>query len=273
MCRLPAAALVLALATAACVAPGATVEDPTPSVGLQDPTFEPLPTDDPASPAAISPTPDATTPDPAVTSLPAPSPEQTPSRAPTPASTPTPTPMATTTGEDEAPPVEPIPLSGTLVDGTGDLRGLEASRAPGYADLREVVLTMRPDRGRITIAFAAPAPDAGEDDEILNVATYHDVTGDGQVDYEIWASMTANGWGTSWFDLRAGTARYAADDDVEVEVVDGVVVLTFPSSHLDGARSGQWLASSEWGTGLSISSGTSAVDDVPDDRSGAAWPD
>lgn len=272
MCRLPAAAVVLALAAAACVAPGATVEDTTPTVGLQDPTFEPLPTDEPAPATSTSPSPTATTtpPSPAATSAPAPSPEATAATgAPSPASTTT----ATPTPEDDTPPAEPVPLSGTLVDGTGDLRGLESSRAPGYADLREVVLTMRPDRGRIAISFAEPAPDAGEDDEILNVATYHDVTGDGKVDYEIWASMTANGWGTSWFDLRTGTARYAADDDVEVEVVDGVVVLTFPSSHLDGARSGRWLASSEWGTGLSISSGTSAVDDVPDDRSGAAWPD
>lgn len=269
MCRLPAALLVLALTTAACVAPGASVEDPGPTVGLQDPTFAPLPTEttEPATSAPASPV--ATGSETATPNAPATTPPDEPEPAPTPTAEPTTGPDA----PDEPASPRPAPVTGRLEDATGDLRGLEAARAPGHADLREVVLTMGADEGRITIAFADPAPEAGEDDEILNVATYHDVTGDGQVDYEIWASMTANGWGTSWFDLRAGTARYAADDDVDVEVVDGVVVLTFPPSHLDDTRSGQWLASSEWGTAVTISSGTSAIDDAPDDRSGAAWPD
>lgn len=265
MCRLPAAALVLLLTGTACVAPGASVEDPAPTVGLQDPTFAPLPSAsaEPSTTDAVTPTADAASP--TVPSTAPAAPDPTTGETAAPVASPGPTPA----GE----PAAPVPVRGTLVDGTGDLRGLEAARAPGHADLREVVLTMGPDQGRITIAFADPAPEQGEGDEILNVATYHDVTGDGRVDYELWASMTANGWGTSWFDLRNGTARYAADDDVDVEVVDGVVVLTFPPSHLDDARSGQWLASSEWGTALSIGSGTSATDDVPDDRSGAAWPD
>lgn len=159
------------------------------------------------------------------------------------------------------------------MDGTGDLQGVGRSSAPAHADLRSLALEVAGDTATITIGFAGPAPEQGEGDDILNVATYHDVTGDGSVDYEIWASLTADGWGTSWYDVRNGTARFAADDDVDVDVVDGAVVLTFPPGHLGGARSGRWLASSEWGSVATISSGTSTTDDAPDDRSGRTWPD
>lgn len=262
----PALALLLTVALTACVAPGADVpEDDT--AGLQQPTFTPLAGTSPPSASDV-----------AATSGPATPPPPSPTGTPSDTMTPEPSTAAPTgTGEPTSPATPTAAptastLRGVLTDGTDDLSGLQSGQAPEYADLREVTLTMGGAQGRITLGFAGPAPEAGEGDEILNVATYHDVTGDGNVDYEIWASLTADGWGTSWYDIRNGTARFAAEDDVEVEVVDGVVVLTFPPSHLDDARSGRWLASSEWGTALSMSSGTSATDDAPDDRSGTAWP-
>lgn len=256
-----AVALLVAATLTACVAPGAEVPDEE-SVGLQQPTFAPL-----------SPTP-STTPSDDVSASPAPV-VPSPSRSGAPGtSAPTPAPTASEVSREPTatPTATPRPVRGVLFDGTGDMEGLQAGQAPDHADLRELTLHMGAEEGRITLAFAAPAPEAADGDQILNVATYHDVSGDGNVDYEIWASLTSEGWGTSWYDLRAGTARFAAEDEVDVEVVDGVVVLTFPPSHLDDARSGRWLASSEWGTALTMSSGTSATDDAPDDRSGAAWP-
>lgn len=251
-------ALALGVAGSACVAPGTTVEEGTQNEGLQAPTFAPLPESTTTGPAMVEP------------------PSSAPSgTGPTPASTSSPT-AASSPAAESSPgstaAASPRAVRGQLDDATGDLQGLEGGRAPPHADLRRVVLEQGPSTGTITIAFAGPAPEAAEGDHILNVATYHDVTGDGRVDYEIWASLTSDGWGTAWYDLREGTARYAADDDVEVAVVDGDVVLTFPAGHLDHARSGQWLASSEWGTSVTISSGTSATDDAPDDRAGRPWP-
>lgn len=261
--RLALLALALGLGASACVAPGTTAEEETQAEGLQAPTFAPLdePTTDAPTTAAGS---DPSTPGPTSTDTP-PSPAATasPTAAASPAAEASPGPTASAT---------PATLRGQIDDGTGDLQGLESGRAPDHADLRRVVLEQGPSTGRITITFAGPAPEATEGDHVLNVATYHDVTGDGRVDYEIWASLTSDGWGTAWYDLREGTARFAADDDVDVAVVDGDVVLTFPAGHLDHARSGQWLASSEWGTSMTISSGTSATDDAPDDRSGRPWP-
>ena len=253
---------VLALLGSGCVAPGAQVPEDEPTGGLQAPTFTPLDAGTTTDAASATPSTNPSSPAPRA------------SATPTDAATATPTPSTTTTasGTAASSPTPRPPVRGTLTDGTGDLEGLNRSNAPGYADLRAVRLEMAGDRGTIRVDFAAPAPEAGEGDEIVNVATYHDVTGDGNVDYEIWASLTSDGWGTSWYDLRNGTARFAADDDVDVEIEDGTLVLTFPASHLDGARSGQWLASSEWGTSLAMSAGTTVTDDAPDDRSGRRWP-
>lgn len=254
----------LALALSACVAPGARLE-PVPTGGLQPPTFEPLPPDargtegsqagtptasaTPATPPAPSDGPSPATPDPEGTTTSSPAPTNPPSGS----------------GASE-------PRRGVLEDGTGDLDGLGANRAPAHADLRRVTLELTDTEGRIVVEFAGPAPENGEGDEIVNVATYHDVTGDGAVDYEIWASLTVDGWGTAWYDIRNGTARFASEDDVAVDVVEGTLVLTFPSSHLGDATSGQWLASSEWGTPLTIGTSTAVTDDAPDDRAGRAWP-
>lgn len=270
----------LALASAGCVAPGASTE-PEPPAGLQQPTFTPLPTDAGTAPSSPSAAPVAD--DPLATDAPTavgtmPDDARTPPVASAPAS-PEPPPSPASESRAEADPAttpageaaDPA-VRGALSDGTGDLRGLAAARAPDHADLRQLDLVVGTQEAQIRIAFAAPAPESAEGDSILNVATYHDVTGDGHIDYEIWASLTSDGWGTSWFDIREGTARFAADDDVEVEVVDGALLLTFPPSHLGGARSGRWLASSEWGTVVDMSAGASAKDDAPDDRTGQAWP-
>lgn len=268
----------LALATTGCVAPGASTEPEAPA-GLQQPTFTPLATEAATQPE--SPTQAPTTTETATAGTPT-SGASAPADAPTSAATDAPTssepppaagpatePAATTPRDDAtAPPA----VRGTLADDTEDLRGLAATRAPEHADLRDLELVVDHDQAQIRIAFAAPAPESADDDSILNIATYHDVTGDGRIDYEIWTSLTADGWGTSWFDIREGTARYAADDDVEVEVVDGVVVLTFSPNHLGGARSGRWLASSEWGSAVDMRAGASAEDDAPDERTGQPWP-
>lgn len=250
---LPVAALVLG----GCVAPGAQTPEDDGTGGLPVPTFTPFET--------------ATTTQPQPTDTPTvrasdrePTAEATTANPTEPAPTPTPPPTSPTQ--------PPAPLIGTIPDNSGDLRGLSASQAPDHADLTQAVLVRRGDRGTIRITFAAPAPERGDGDEILNVATYHDVTGDGRIDHEIWASLTADGWGTSWHDLRTGESRYAADDDVEVAIEQGELVLTFPFSALADATTSRWMVATQWGTGTTLMAGDGVRDDAPDDRRGRRWP-
>ncbi len=250
---LPAVALLLG----GCVAPGAQVPDDDTTGGLPVPTFTPLDTATTAPPQPTS------------TSTAAPSEPEPTARATT--TNPTDT-VPTPTPPPASPTQPPAPLIGSIPDDTGDLRGLGASQAPDHADLAQALLVRRGDRGTIRITFAAPAPESGDGDEILNVATYHDVTGDGRIDREIWASLTADGWGTSWHDLRTGESRYAADDDVEVAIEQGELVLTFPFTALADATTSRWMVATQWGTATTLMAGDGVRDDAPDDRRGRRWP-
>lgn len=245
---------VVALLLGGCVAPGAEGPEDG-ATGLPAPTFAPLETATTGQPTGTS---TATASDPEPTA---------------PATTDSSTdPAPTSTRPAPSPTPPPVRLTGSIPDDAGDLRGLGASQAPDHADLTEARLVRRGDRGTIRITFAGPAPESGDGDEILNVATYHDITGDGRIDREIWASLTADGWGTSWHDLRTGESRYAADDDVEVAIEQGQLVLTFPFSALAGATTSRWMVATQWGTGTTLMAGDGVRDDAPDDRQGRRWP-
>lgn len=249
--------LAAALLLGGCVAPGADVPEDGATGGLPVPTFTPLET-----PTTAPPTP------PPTSTTPAPDPE--PTARPTTVNPVEPTPSLTEPAPSPTP--APVQLVGSIPDASGDLRGLGASQAPDHADLTQALLVRQGDRGTIRITFAGPAPESGEGEEILNVATYHDVTGDGRIDREIWASLTADGWGTSWHDLRTGESRYAADDEVEVAIEQGELVLTFPFSALADATASRWMAATQWGTGATLMAGDGVRDDAPDDRQGRRWP-
>jgi hypothetical protein len=243
MSRSSAVALAVVLAVA-CVPPGTdTTPDDDATAELVAPTFSPVPTAPvPTTPASAS------DPGPAPTSV-----------------TPGPTTSATPS------PPQPLHLTGTIEDGTNDLDGEGASDAPDWADLRRATLLREDEQVTITIEFAQPAPEFGRDNEIVNIATYHDITGDGHVDFEIWASLTADGWGTSYWDNQDGTVQYAAEDDVDIAVEGGDLVLTFPPGHLDNATVGRWQVSLEY-VGQTLVFQRLAGDEAPDDRNGAWWP-
>lgn len=253
--------LLAALLLGGCVAPGADGPEDDATGGLPVPTFTPLETGTTPQPTGTStaPTSDPQPADRATTGSP---PRATDPTTPSPTANP-PAPSPTST---------PLLLIGSIPDDTGDLRGLGASQAPDHADLAQALLVRQEDRGTIRITFAGPAPERGDDDEILNVATYHDVTGDGRIDREIWASLTADGWGTSWHDLRTGESRYAANDDVEVAIEQGELVLTFPFSALADVTTSRWMVATQWGTGTTLMAGDGVRDDAPDDRRGRRWP-
>lgn len=156
-----------------------------------------------------------------------------------------------------------------LRDPVGDVTGFGS---PDWADLRGARLVGNGPTFTLTHVLAGPAPREGDGQETMNIATFFDVDGDGNIDYEIWANLSPEGWGTSYFDERQGTARYAADDDVDVEVVDTSVQLRFPVSHLGEAPSFRWSIASEYGPYEAIGTDAMARDYLPDDRSGRPFP-
>lgn len=160
--------------------------------------------------------------------------------------------------------------SGRLDDSAGDVTGLTS---PGWADLRSAELARANSGFTLTHEANEAFPEQGHGTNTMNIATFVDIDGDGDIDYEIWANLSPEGWGTSYFDEREGTARYAADDSVDVEVVDGDVVLRFPASHLAQAPSFRWSIASEYGPYEAIGTDAMARDYLPDDRSGRPFPD
>lgn len=183
---------------------------------------------------------------------------------PPPATTPAPPPA------DEGAGVQP---TGTITDPGGDVRaGTPLQEPPGYVDLRSLALTREEDGYEVRVELDAPAPERRDGERITNIATFYDVDGDGELDYQVYATSTPDGWGSAYFDHVAGESRYADDDEVDVTVEDGAVVMRFPLAHLGGADRLQWSAASQWGTFEELQTGTEARDRAPDDGHGVLWP-
>lgn len=253
---------MISLMLSACVGPAdraRLTEEQRPTDALE-PSFSPLPS---------ATTESEDTPDPTAAST---------------ATGPTPTaPAENPTSEPEAPeepspveasperstPGDPAPIMARLDDPAGDVTGVGS---PDWADLRGARLIRDGTTFTLTHVLVGSAPRQGDGQNTMNIATFFDIDGDGTIDYEIWANLSPNGWGTSYFDEREGTARYAADDDVDVEVVDGDVQLRFPTSHLADAPSFRWSIASEYGPYQAIGTDAMARDYLPDDRSGRPFP-
>jgi len=161
---------------------------------------------------------------------------------------------------------------GSVSDVRGDERHAALSTPPGYADLTGAELT-HSDAGfllrvRATAAFPTRQEDA---DQTENVVFYADVDGDGKVDYEIWASLADNGWGTSLFDNANGDAYYGDNSGVSASVRGGDLVVTFTLGHLAGADRFRWSIGAEWGTYTEVQAGSTSYDAAPD-TGAAAFP-
>lgn len=273
--HLPAFVLVMVLA--ACVPPGIGEEaDEASGAGRYDalqPTFPPRapePAHGGASPpnqqdelssAGAAPSAsDAENPPPTVPPSPTTSPLPSREAAPTPVP-----PDAVGSNEPAS-----LRLSSRLPDDAGDGTAVPPSSPPDHADL--VGSELRRDGGTFTLTHAlrGGAPGEGDGEHTMNIATFVEVAGDRSVDYEIWANLSPNGWGTAYFDRVRGKAIYAADDGVAVSVTDEGLRLTFPASHLGGAERFRWSVASEWGRYEAIGTDAAARDYAPDDRTG--WP-
>lgn len=255
--------LGLLLALSACVGPAdrSRLGEEQQTTDVLAPSFSPLPANKVTGQEE---------PDPATGDGPSPV-EGSPPAPDDPAPVPRDPPAPPTSGASASSPSSPTrPGVARLDDPPGDVTGLDP---PDWADLRRARLVGDDSTFILTHTADDAFPDQGDGTDTMNIATFFDVDGDGAIDYEIWVNLSPEGWGTSYFDEREGTARYAAEDDVDVEVVDGDVVLRFPASHLAQAPSFRWSIASEYGPYEAIGTDAMARDYLPDDRSGRPFPD
>lgn len=165
-------------------------------------------------------------------------------------------------------------VTGSIGDPTGDVRpGTPLQDPPRSVDLTGLTLTRDPTGYEVRVDLAGPAPQRRESERITNIATFYDVDGDGELDYQVYATSTDDGWGSAYFDHVRGGSAYADDDGVDVTVEDGAVVIRFPLGHLGGAEWLQWSAATQWGTFEELETGTEARDRAPDDGRGIVWPE
>jgi hypothetical protein len=101
----------------------------------------------------------------------------------------------------------------------------------------------------------------------MNVASFYDVDDNGVIDYEVWASLADNGWGTGHLDRREEKATFGPSTGIEVNVEGDTLVTRFPVDRIGGAEVFRWSAASEWGSYESMAASTTARDYAPDEGS------
>ena len=137
---------------------------------------------------------------------------------------------------------------------------------PASADIVSVEMGRSERTVVVRTTFAAAVPTRQEDpDRTTNVASFYDVDGNGVIDYEIWASMADNGWGTGYLDRRQNEASFGAETGIQVSVEGRTLVATFPVERLAGAQEFRWSAASEWGSYEAMATSTTARDYAPDE--------
>ena len=117
---------------------------------------------------------------------------------------------------------------------------------------------------RVRVAGGDAPESSGDGGHTMNVASFYDVDGDGEIDYEVWANVADGGWGGSYFDDREGTSAYLEESGVTIGTEGDEVVIAFPHEHLADAASFRWAVGSEWGRYEAIGTPAAVRDDVPD---------
>jgi hypothetical protein len=135
--------------------------------------------------------------------------------------------------------------------------------APSHVDVVAVSVTLHDDELAVRIDVAAGLPTRKTGAEVQNLVFFADVDGDGEIDYEVLASLSDDGWFPSR--RQPDGATYGAGSGVQVSVAGASLTLRFDTSGLGGARAFRWAVGSEWGTYEQVSTGTTAQDLAPDE--------
>ena len=145
---------------------------------------------------------------------------------------------------------------------------------PAWADLLDAHLT-RSGSGfelRVRLGGGTAPQRASDSDHTMNIASFYDVDGDGEIDYEVWANVSSTGWGSSYFDDVHHRGGYQERSGVTVTPEGDAVVMRFPLSHLGQAARFRWSVSSEWGRYETLETLAAARDEMPDNSGSVPFP-
>jgi hypothetical protein len=159
---------------------------------------------------------------------------------------------------------EAVPATtSSVIDPRGDTSQPVLGRAPAAADL--IHGRVRSGDADVIISIELGAPPEADRSTTLNVASFHDLTGDGAVDLEVWANHSEAGWFPSWRDNRAGRAAYGRTSGITVAADGATVTLTVPADRFGDATSWRWALGLEWGRYEWLGTQAAARDAAPDE--------
>ena len=172
-----------------------------------------------------------------------------------------------------ATPGGPATVEAVVTDPEGDATASPVDPPPPWADLVGARL-IRSDAGfELRIALGGgDAPESTDEDHTMNVASFYDVDGDGDIDYEIWANVASGGWGPAYYVNGPGQGGFGEGSGVTVTTEGADVVLRFPHGHLANAPRFRWSVASEWGRYEALGTPAMVRDDAPDDDQAVAFP-
>jgi hypothetical protein len=157
-------------------------------------------------------------------------------------------------------------------DPVGDATpGVGTSTPPPWTDLAGGSLERQGNAYRLIIRLGGEAPQTAPGPETMNIASFYDIDGDGEVDFEIWVNLGRNGWGPTWYDDK-GNAAPGDRSNVDVVVDGDEVRLLFPDVMLDNPRRLRFSIASEYGRLATIGTSTARRDDAPDNDRAVAFP-
>ncbi|MPY81931.1 MAG: hypothetical protein GEV00_01185 [Actinophytocola sp.] len=151
-------------------------------------------------------------------------------------------------------PRPPTVTTARITDATDDVHWT-LRPPPGYTDITAAALSRTAEGFTLRVRFAAAPPPRQPDS---------DTTGDGEIDYEIWANLADNGWGPSYPARRHDVARFMADSGVDVRADVATLVFRFPLTLLDGATTFRWATATEWGSYQTLATPAADTDYAPD---------
>jgi hypothetical protein len=162
-------------------------------------------------------------------------------------------------------PDAPSSVTSTVTDPRGDTTRTLLGSAPAWADLVAGSVG-RTGTGDVTITLELAAPPSSpQRGTTMNVAAFHDLTGDGHVDLEVWANWSDAGWFPSWRDNREGRAAYGADTGIAVQMRDATLELVVPAERFGEHERWRWSLGLEWGRYESLGTAAAAHDLAPDE--------
>jgi hypothetical protein len=155
----------------------------------------------------------------------------------------------------------------SISDAAGDATPSPVDPAPAWSDLLGARLTRSQSGFELRVRLAGgDAPEgSGSADHTMNIASFYDVDGDGEIDFDVWANIADGGWSGSYFNNRDGTGGYDDASQVAIRTEGDEILISFPRSHLADATRFRWSVASEWGRYEAIGTPAMVRDVVPDD--------